>query len=144
MFRNLTTLSAIAGLLFCGPLNASGERLQGRVIHIRDIDTIVVEGVPVRLNGLDGPELSEPMGQEAKVWLVELLTDTVVSCDLTGAKTYDRMVGTCYLPNGTDLAQIIISKGFGRDCPRYSGGKYAPFETPNSKKHKVHSYCKKK
>lgn len=143
VFFRILVLALITHV-YTGEALAFENKIRGYVNHVRDIDTIVVSGLPVRLNGLDGPELAEPMGQEAKVWLIELLTDTVVSCDLTGTKTYDRMVGTCYLPNGTDLAQIIVSKGFGRDCPRYSGGKYAPFETPKSKKHKVHSYCKKK
>ena len=33
--------------------------------QIRDVDTIVVSGVPIRLNGVDGPELGTFAGRDA-------------------------------------------------------------------------------
>lgn len=113
----------------------------GAVTHVRDIDTFEVEGVPIRLSGLDGPELSEPYGQEAKAWLIDLISGVDVSCALNGDRSYDRYVGTCYLPNGRDIAEVIVENGYGRDCPRYSGGKYKGFEVKQSKTLVTHSYC---
>jgi len=36
--------------------------IEGQVTVVRDVDTIVVAGTPVRLNGLDGPETSTQIG----------------------------------------------------------------------------------
>lgn len=42
-------------------------------LHVRDADTIVVSGTPVRLNGVDAPELGTRAGQDAKRWMVNYL-----------------------------------------------------------------------
>lgn len=44
--------------------------LEGRVTVVRDVDTIVVAGTPVRLNGLDGPETSTRVGREARAFMI--------------------------------------------------------------------------
>ena len=122
--------------------SAAEEAVTGLATRIRDIDTLEIDGIPIRLNGLDGPELSEPRGQEAKAWLIALLSDVELSCTLSGERTYDRYVGTCYLPDGRDLSAVIIQNGYGRDCRRYSGGKYAEFETALSRSLVSHGYCR--
>lgn len=142
---NLNTFSTSLLLLLTliGPnaVLAQEPVISGAVTHVRDIDTFEVEGVPIRLNGLDGPELSEPYGKEAKAWLIDLINGVEVYCALNGDKTYDRYVGTCYLPNGKDIAELIIENGYGRDCPRYSGGKYKSFEVVQSYALVSHGYC---
>lgn len=60
-------LRAIPLLLLCLPSLASAENtISGRVTKVRDVDTIVVAGTPIRLNGGDGPETSTRIGKEAK------------------------------------------------------------------------------
>ncbi len=39
-------------------------------VNVRDADTIVVDGTPVRLNGIDAPELSTRAGQDGRRWMV--------------------------------------------------------------------------
>lgn len=58
-FAGLFTLSLV--LIFFGSKHfaAAEEAVTGLATHIRDIDTIEIDGLPIRLNGLDGPELSE-------------------------------------------------------------------------------------
>lgn len=115
-------------LLFCllaFPALA-GERIKGPAT-VRDADTIVVSGVPVRLNGVAAPELSEPLGREGKRAMQSIISGRAVTCDLTGERTYDRVVGVCYV-DGVDIGAMIISLGLARDCPRYSGGRYAAVE----------------
>ena len=130
-------------LIFFGTKHSAAEEaVKGLASHIRDIDTLEIGGIPIRLNGLDGPELSEPRGQESKAWLIALLSDVELSCTLNGERTYDRYVGTCYLPDGRDLSAVIIQNGYGRDCHRYSGGKYAEFETALSRSLISHGYCR--
>ena len=48
-------------------------------------------------------------------------------CQLDGETTYDRCAGTCYL-DGRDIAAELVRAGLARDCPRYSGGRYADEE----------------
>lgn len=43
--------------------------IEGRVTVVRDVDTIVVAGTPVRLNGVDGPETSTRVGREAHTFM---------------------------------------------------------------------------
>ncbi|MGH6916038.1 MAG: thermonuclease family protein, partial [Geminicoccales bacterium] len=50
-----------------------------------------------------------------------------VRCELDGSRTHDRCAGVCYL-EGQDIADAMVSAGLARDCPRYSGGRYAVIE----------------
>ena len=79
-----------------GPALAD-RTIEGRVTVVRDVDTIIVTGTPVRLNGLDGPETSTRIGREARTCMVRLVRGETVSCRLNGDRTYDRWVGICYL-----------------------------------------------
>lgn len=103
--------------------------IEGRVTVVRDVDTIVVAGTPVRLNGLDGPETSGRIGREARVFMDRLVRGQTVACTLNGERTYDRWVGVCYL-DGQDIGAIAVASGHALDCRRYSGGRYRNLETP--------------
>jgi endonuclease YncB( thermonuclease family) len=115
------------GLLMSGPAFAD-RILEGRVTVVRDVDTIVVAGTPVRLNGLDGPETSTRIGREARSFMTRLVRGETVVCQLNGERTYDRWVGICYLDN-QDIAAIAVANGHALDCRRYSGGRYRDLET---------------
>ena len=102
----------------------AGQELTGKVTHVRDADTIEVRGIPVRFDGVDAPELDESGGNEGKAWMSSNYGGQMVRCVLTGAKTYDRWVGTCYGAKGENISARVIGAGLARDCPRYSGGRY--------------------
>lgn len=102
--------------------------IEGRVTVVRDVDTIVVAGTPVRLNGVDGPETSTRVGREARAFMDRLVRGQTVTCQLNGDRTYDRWVGTCYL-GGQDIAATAVANGYALDCARYSGGRYRSLET---------------
>lgn len=114
--------------LLSGPAFAD-RTIEGRVTVVRDVDTIIVAGTPVRLNGLDGPETSTRIGREARAFMVRLVRGETVTCQLNGERTYDRLVGICYL-GGQDIAAIAVANGHALDCRRYSGGRYRDLETP--------------
>ncbi|WP_422049904.1 thermonuclease family protein [Shimia sp.] len=97
-------------------------------VHVRDADTIVVDGTPVRLNGVDAPELGTRSGQNAKRWMVNYLRGKSVECQLNGQRSYDRYIGVCFA-DGQDIGAAVISAGHALDCARYSGGRYREFET---------------
>jgi endonuclease YncB( thermonuclease family) len=101
--------------------------LTGTVTHVRDGDTIAVGSVLVRLNGVSAPELKKPLGPQSKEFLPRLVDGKSVRCELDGPKTYDHLVGTCYL-EGKDISISAIEAGLALDCPPYSGGRYASYE----------------
>ena len=119
----------ILGVLFTLMLTpAHAERsIEGRVTVVRDVDTIVVAGTPIRLNGLDGPETSTRIGREARAFMVRLVRGKTVTCRLDGTRTYDRWVGICFL-DGQDIAALAVANGHALDCQRYSGGRYRDLE----------------
>jgi len=106
---------------------ADAAELVGAVNHVRDGDTIEVDNVAIRLQGLHAPELDEAGGPEAAAFMVELVMGQELDCDLTGERSHDRLIGVCYL-NGRDIAAELIAAGLGRDCARYSGGRYASID----------------
>lgn len=117
----------IVSALILFPLPAAAQSL-----HVRDADTIVVDGTPVRLNGVDAPELNSRAGRDAKRWMVNYLRNRSITCELNGDRTYDRWVGTCYA-DGQDIGAAVIAAGHALDCPRYSGGRYRHLEKPAAK-----------
>lgn len=121
-----TVRLAIALLCLIAIPVSAGEWIEGPA-RVRDGDTVVVAGQPVRLMGVAAPELSEPGGSASKATMRAITHGRVVACELTGARTYDRRVGICYI-DGRDIGAEIIARGHARDCPRYSGGRYAALE----------------
>ena len=124
----LQILPALLIALLAAPALAD-RVLEGRVTMVRDVDTIVVAGTPVRLNGLDGPETSTQVGREARTFMTRLVRGQTVTCQLNGERTHDRWVGVCFL-NGQDIGAIAVANGHALDCRRYSGGRYRDLETP--------------
>ena len=119
-----------AGRVGCpnrGLPRSAGERPSGRA-HVLDDDTIVADGIHVRLKGMAKPQVAhhqdpgKPVGEAAKAFMVDLIEGQVVVCDLAQDRTHGRRVGWCYR-NGRDVAAELIGAGLARDCPRYSGGR---------------------
>lgn len=119
------------------PVPAS-HQLKGKA-YIIDGDTIVVDKVKVRLAGIDAPELDQPWGQKSKWEMVNICKGKVIRVDLTGETSYDRLVGTCYLPDGRDIGAEIIKAGLALDGGHYSKGKYRHLEVPGVRK-RLRSY----
>lgn len=129
LFYAVSTLLLVLCVIASSKKLAAGEtQISGIVSHIRDVDTVELGGIAVRLNGVDGPELSTRIGQEAKLFMSQLVLNRELVCNLTGERSHDRLVGTCYL-NGDDIGAIAIRNGFALDCRRYSGGRYTDLET---------------
>jgi len=124
------------------PLLASAETLIGRTDHVRDGDTLVVSGVPIRLQGLAAPELGEKWGRASRDAMQRIVAGERLHCDLTGERSYDRSIGVCRLDDGRDIAAILVGQGLGRDCPRYSAGRYAQHETERSETLPLPKYCR--
>ena len=81
--------------------------LTGTVTHVRDGDTIEVNNAPIRLAALDCPERGTRDGDYASM-LAKQFQGLQATCDLTGAKTYDRLVGYCSI-NGADFGRYMMN-----------------------------------
>jgi endonuclease YncB( thermonuclease family) len=137
----MALLVVMVAALWCSPTLARDLRpVVGLVTHVRDGDTIEVNRMPIRLNGLHAPEPHEPGGAEATAWMIEHTRGQIITCRLNGEKNNDRWIGICSNRDG-DLAAQIISAGLGRDCPRYSGGRYRRFEKASAARMPLPKYC---
>ena len=83
-----------------------GTLLEGQVTHVRDGDTIEVNGVAIRLSALDCPERGISEGESANEVAQNFLW-AEATCELTGAKTYDRLVGYCIV-GGQDFGLFMM------------------------------------
>ncbi|ASM73398.1 MULTISPECIES: thermonuclease family protein [Roseobacteraceae] len=119
------------------PVPAS-RQLKGRA-YVIDGDTIAIERIKIRLAGIDAPELDQPWGQKSKWAMVRLCKGQTIRVELTGETSYDRLVGTCYLPDGRDIGAEIIKQGLALDGGHYSKGKYRHLE-PDGVRQKLRFY----
>ena len=116
--------------------------ISGRVSKVRDGDTLEISSVPIRLSGISAPELNESGGEKAKFFIVNLVYGKRIQCSLTGEKSYDRFVGTCYFKH-QDIGAALIRAGLALDCPKYSDGKYKEFESKASRARiRLPAYCR--
>ena len=91
--------------------------LRGTISHVRDGDTFEINGIPVRISALDCPENSTSSGKRATRFTRQFKGKQAF-CELTGAKTYDRVVGYCSI-EGKDFAQIMVENKFCKFWPKY-------------------------
>ena len=104
----------------------TGE-IEGKV-HVIDRDTIVLNRSKIRLAGVDAPELDQPWGQKSKWAMVSICKGQTITAKLNGEQSHDRLVGTCYLPDGCDIGAELIKQGLALDWSKFSGGKYRHLE----------------
>jgi micrococcal nuclease len=129
------------GLALTGSVAAQQDHVgEARVV---DGDTIEISGRKFRLEGLHAPEVDEPGGIAATRFMRDLLGERRVACTPTGDTSYDRLVAVCRLPGEGDIAAALVRAGLGRDCARYSGGRYARFETTAGERLPLPGYCER-
>ena len=90
--------------------------IEGPVSHFRDGDTIEVASTPLRFGSLDCAERGTVRGDAATRRMRDLVAGQPLSCALNGRTSYDRSIGRCTLPDGRDLAALMIREGV---CSRY-------------------------
>lgn len=102
--------------------------------YVVDGDTIRLGKIPIRLYGIDTPEMGDPFGNNAKWQLVGLTKGKPVTVNFTPEKSYDRFVAKCTLDDGTDLSAEMVRSGLALDWPSYSGGEYGHLEPQGVRK----------
>ena len=70
---------------------------KGTVVRVKDGDTIVVDGLTIRLAGIDSPETSQPFGDSAAGYLARACAGKEVYLEILGEDRYRRQLATVYL-----------------------------------------------
>lgn len=91
--------------------------IRGTVTHVRDGDTIEVNGIAVRLSALDCPENDTRQGQAATK-LAKQFMGLRATCELTGARSYDRVVGYCSV-GSSDFGSYMMQNSSCKVWPKY-------------------------
>jgi micrococcal nuclease len=99
---------------------------------VKDGDGVLFGRVEVRLQGIAAPEDGrnvEAGGPESTENLRRLVEGQLVVCHLDGtvAGSSNRPAGICYI-GSIDIGRHQVEAGHARDCPAYSGGRYAEAE----------------
>jgi micrococcal nuclease len=102
-------------------------------VRVIDADTLVVNGISVRLKGVDAMERGTPEGDGATATMRALVREgETVTCSVTGEKTHRREVGHCVRDDdGLDLNRAIVAAGVALGCPRYDP-RYVEAETADA------------
>ncbi|WP_333632057.1 thermonuclease family protein [Agrobacterium cavarae] len=127
--------TALTLTLVLSPALAAAADITGRASVI-DGDTIEINGVRIRFEGIDAPESRQicenaagkayRCGQaSAKALEAFLAKSRPTTCTATGT-SYDRIVGYCERADGADVNAWMVRNGYAIDWPKYSGGRYAP------------------
>jgi len=107
---------------------------QASTLKIKDGDSFVLNGVEIRLWGIDAPEyfqtcqkngINYACGKESRAFLEALLTTiSLITCQ---QKTQDqretRQVSQCFI-KGKDIAEIMVRGGHAIDYRYFSKGYY--------------------
>ena len=96
-----------------------------RVVAVADGDTITVEPVQggdrsrVRLAGIDAPELRQPYGQAARVFVSEAVLYKKVHLISERSDRYGRIVAVVEIPGVGVLQELLLEAGLAWVWPRY-------------------------
>lgn len=101
--------------LFLACACSRGEAADGRVVGVRDGDSMVVLrggiGVEVRLEGIDCPELAQKFGRAAKRFTADLVFGKQVRLVGKGRDRYDRELAEVFLADGRSLNRALVEAG---------------------------------
>lgn len=124
--RACTALLALCLAAAITPTAATAEEFSGTVTRVTDGDTFHLSSVEpaIRVWGLDAPERDEGGGTAATRAMRHLIDGQPLTCVLVDIDRYQRLVGQCFLPNGVDIAEAMISAGVATEYCRYSRGFY--------------------
>lgn len=136
----LTLILSLVSLLALTASALSQETITGKITYVYDGDTVKIGKQKIWLWGLHVPELDSLEGRNAKRFLSSYILGMDAKCILNGKKSYDRLVGKCFVGNA-DIAISVVINGYGRDCPKFSQGYYKKFETDHVKSWRLPKYC---
>lgn len=104
----------------------------GAQTRVVDGDTLEIDGVVYRLNGIDAPEHGQrcgdwACGSDATEALVDIVKGRQVACDPISQDGYGRTIATCFVGD-VDIGGSLVDKGLAWAFVKYSDA-YARVET---------------
>ena len=101
-------------------------------LRIIDADTIELDGVKVRLNGIDAPEMGQKCedidfkmyhcgdySRDALQALIEAMSQEIVQCQYTGKDFYGRFIGECSIGQ-VNINMWLVENGWALAYRKYS------------------------
>lgn len=107
---------------------SSGQTPTG-VADVIDGDGLKVAGVAIRLFGIDAVEGDQTCNRNGEVWscgvaskaaLRGAVEGKIVRCEGTEYDQYERLLGVCFLPDGTDINRNQVELGWAVAYTRFS------------------------
>lgn len=120
-------IATIALLVSLFAASATAGDILGRASVI-DGDTLEIHGTRIRMQGIDAPESSQTCekneklyrcGQQAALFLDNLISSRPVRCEEETKDRYGRTVGRCFIGN-TDLNREMVENGWAIAYRQYS------------------------
>ena len=99
-----------SALSYCGVTTGIG-RIEGTVTLVHDGDTITVNGQSIRLDSIDAPELLQAWGVQSRDHLAALVLNQRVTVTYAKKDLYERVVGTVFKPDCTNVSLKQVSSG---------------------------------
>jgi endonuclease YncB( thermonuclease family) len=132
MEREAVKVRWISLFLFLLSLALAQGVLMGRA-SVVDGDTLEIQGVRVRLWGIDAVESSQtcldaggkpwPCGRRAAFALADFLGGRTVRCERRGADRYGRVVAVCHVA-GVEVNRWLVEQGWALAYVEYGGKVY--------------------
>jgi micrococcal nuclease len=130
-------------LLLLVPVLSFSQTLSGKVVAIKDGDTVVVldslnNQTTLRLAEVDCPEKNQPFGTKAKQFTSDQIYFKTIKYVVTDTDRYGRSIAMIYY--GTDnkyLSAEIIKAGMGWQYKKYSTSKELATFQENAKQNKI-------
>ena len=85
----------------------------GVVEWVIDGDTIIVDGIHIRLLDIDTPELDTSEGVDALYFMIDLVYDKEVSLFCDGWDKYDRWLCIVRI-DGVNMGDLLLDDGYAR------------------------------
>jgi endonuclease YncB( thermonuclease family) len=111
----MRTPACLALLLFVGATAAQATRIEGRVVRVKDGDSIMLarsdvkRTSEVRLAGIDAPELGQPWGIQARTALRRMVGGEQVVAQVTDRDRYGRLVARVW--KGRTYVNAAMTEG---------------------------------
>ncbi len=85
-----------------------------------DGDTLAFDTRRVRLYGIDAPEMGQSQGPDAKRFLISLVKGQTLTIRPIETDKYGRLVARVFREDGTDVAEMMVGRGFALASSRYT------------------------
>ncbi|MBR5598443.1 MAG: thermonuclease family protein [Alphaproteobacteria bacterium] len=123
-------------------VNAEEIKAPSYMVKIIDGDSLEINSIQIRLQGIDSPEYTQscklspkqttPCGKHSIEYLKDLIKDKTITCTLHSKDKYNRELCTCYADD-TNINQALVKNGYALS---YLSNEYKNEEL-YAKKHKL-------